>query len=173
MTKKSRERPDEPVARPRHGAQRQQAEEGRDRDLPVSRSEERIRDAPAVELADREEVERRDEEPDPAREGHRVDEDVVPGRQRSEDEPRHEAHEQRVAERHASARRDGRHLRPAEPIQSAGSATTSPASGPAAAMSKSEFLSRAGERMRMMAPSVPKSSGGGAGMKYGRLTEAP
>src|SRR5260370_661675 len=40
-------------------------------------------------------------------------------------------------------------------------------------MSKREFLSRAGERIRMMAPSVPKSRGGGAGMKYGRLTEAP
>ena len=34
-------------------------------------------------------------------------------------------------------------------------ATTRPASGPAAAMSKSELRSRAGERMRMMAPSVP------------------
>ena len=60
------------------------------------------------------------------------------------------------------------------PSQSAGSATSSPARGPAAAMSKSEFRSRAGERIRITAPRVPKrNSGGGAGMKYGRLTEAP
>ena len=60
------------------------------------------------------------------------------------------------------------------PSQRAGSAMTSPARGPAAAMSKSEFRSRAGERMRITAPRVPKMNrGGGAGMKYGRLTEAP
>ncbi len=41
-------------------------------------------------------------------------------------------------------------------------------------MSKSEFRSRAGERIRITAPRVPNmNSGGGAGMKYGRLTEAP
>ena len=52
------------------------------------------------------------------------------------------------------------------PSHSAGIATTSPASGPAAAMSKSEFRSRTGERMRITAPRVPKrKSGGGAGMK--------
>src|SRR5262252_4627469 len=49
------------------------------------------------------------------------------------------------------------------PIQRAGSATTRPASGPAAAMSKSEFLLRAGERIRMIAPSVPKRNGGAVG----------
>ena len=59
------------------------------------------------------------------------------------------------------------------PSHIAGSATTSPASGPATAMSNSELRSRAGERMTMTAPSVPKGSGGGAGMKYGRLTDAP
>ncbi len=53
-------------------------------------------------------------------------------------------------------------------------ATTSPASGPATAMSKSEFRSRAGDRMRMTAPMVPnRKIGGGAGMKNGRLTDAP
>jgi hypothetical protein len=52
-------------------------------------------------------------------------------------------------------------------------ATNSPASGPAAAMSNSELRSRAGERMWISAPSVPnRNSGGGAGMKYGKLTEA-
>ena len=43
---------------------------------------------------------------------------------------------------------------------SAGTATTRPARGPAAAMSKSALRSRAGERMRMMAPKVPNSMGG-------------
>src|SRR6266508_2915039 len=56
------------------------------------------------------------------------------------------------------------------PSSSAGIAITSPAMGPAAAMSKSELRSLAGDRIRMMAPSVPKN-GGGAGMKYGRLTD--
>jgi hypothetical protein len=41
-------------------------------------------------------------------------------------------------------------------------------------MSKSEFRSRAGDRMRMTAPMVPnRKIGGGAGMKNGRLTDAP
>jgi hypothetical protein len=47
-------------------------------------------------------------------------------------------------------------------------------------MSKSELRSRAGERMRMTAPSVPKVKSmptvgtqmGGSGKKYGRLTDA-
>jgi hypothetical protein len=39
-------------------------------------------------------------------------------------------------------------------------------------MSKSELRSRAGDRIRMMAPKVPNSTRGGAGMKYGRLTDA-
>ena len=38
------------------------------------------------------------------------------------------------------------------PSSSAGTATTSPARGPATAMSKSEFRSRAGDRMRITAP---------------------
>ena len=44
-------------------------------------------------------------------------------------------------------------------------ATSRPASGPAAAMSNSELRSRAGDRMRMIAPSVPNNTMGGAGMK--------
>ena len=40
-------------------------------------------------------------------------------------------------------------------------------------MSKSAFRSRAGDRIRMTAPNVPKKNGGGAGMKYGRLTATP
>ena len=60
------------------------------------------------------------------------------------------------------------------PRSRAGIATTSPASGPATAMSKSEFRSRAGDRMRITAPMVPnRKIGGGAGMKNGRLTDAP
>ena len=60
------------------------------------------------------------------------------------------------------------------PSRSAGTATNSPASGPATAISKSELRSRAGERMRITAPRVPnRKNGGGAGMKKGRLTEAP
>ncbi len=60
------------------------------------------------------------------------------------------------------------------PRSRAGIATTSPASGPATAMSKSELRSRAGDRMRITAPMVPnRKSGGGAGMKNGRLTDAP
>src|SRR2546425_148479 len=58
----------------------------------------------------------------------------------------------------------------ASPRKIAGNATARPASGPAAAMSKSEFRSRAGERIRMIAPRVPNPKG--AGMKYGRLTAA-
>ena len=79
----------------------------------------------------------------------------------------------------------GTTLDQARPSTMAGKATARPASGPAAAMSKSELRSLAGERIRMMAPSVPKGTpigrpnsrypriGGGAGTKYGRLTEAP
>ena len=33
--------------------------------------------------------------------------------------------------------------------------------------------SRAGERITITAPSVPNGIGGGAGMKYGKLTDAP
>ena len=54
----------------------------------------------------------------------------------------------------------------ARPSSAAGSATARPASGPAAAMSKSALRSRTAERMRMMAPSVPAMKiTGGAGMK--------
>ena len=92
------------------------------------------------------------------------------GAERQIDEP---AQQQRVAEAQKVA---GRHVATtdqASPRRSAGTAMSRPASGPAAAMSKSELRSRAGERMRMMAPSVPnRKSGGGAGMKYGRLTAA-
>ena len=60
------------------------------------------------------------------------------------------------------------------PSRAAGRATASPASGPAAAMSKSALRSRTEERMRMMAPRVPAMKiAGGAGMKKGRLTAAP
>jgi hypothetical protein len=58
----------------------------------------------------------------------------------------------------------------ARPRKIAGNAMASPASGPAAAMSKSELRLRAGERIRMIAPRVPKPRG--AGMKYGKLTAA-
>src|SRR5215467_4309849 len=71
------EGPDEPVPRPGHGAQRQESDEGRDRDLPMPGAEERVGDPAAVELTDRDQVERGDEETDPAGERHRVDEDVV------------------------------------------------------------------------------------------------
>src|SRR5215470_7919894 len=70
------EGPDEPVPRPGHGAQRQESDEGRDRDLPMPGAEERVGDPAAVELTDRDQVERGDEETDPAGERHRVDEDV-------------------------------------------------------------------------------------------------
>jgi len=58
------------------------------------------------------------------------------------------------------------------PSHSAGTATASPASGPATAMSNSEFRSRVGARMLMMAPSVPNRNGGGTGMKNGSVTGA-
>src|SRR3989442_12245742 len=58
----------------------------------------------------------------------------------------------------------------AKPSRLAGNATARPASGPAAAMSNSAFRLRAGERIRMIAPSVPKRKGGGT--KTGRLTAA-
>ncbi len=50
--------------------------EGDDGHLAVPRADERVRDAAAVELADREQVERGDEEAHPARERDRVHEDV-------------------------------------------------------------------------------------------------
>ena len=54
----------------------------------------------------------------------------------------------------------------ARPSISAGTATTRPAIGPAAAMSKSAFRLRVGDRIWMMAPIVPnRNRGGGAGMK--------
>ena len=52
----------------------------------------------------------------------------------------------------------------ASPTSIAGTATARPASGPAAAMSNSEFRSRPGERIRMIAPSVPRKLIG-SGMK--------
>ena len=62
----------------------------------------------------------------------------------------------------------------ARPSSAAGIATASPANGPAAAMSNSALRSRAEDRIRMIAPSVPAMKiRGGAGMKYGRLTAAP
>ena len=57
-------------------------------------------------------------------------------------------------------------------MNSAGTATTNPAIGPAMPMSKSATFEGMRERMRMNAPSVPVS-GSGAGRKYGRVASTP
>ena len=50
-------------------------------------------------------------------------------------------------------------------------ATTNPASGPAAPISSRAVRLRGSARSRMMAPSVPKANG--KGMKYGRVWSIP
>jgi hypothetical protein len=57
-----------------------------------------------------------------------------------------------------------------KPITSSGSATTSPAIGPAAPTSNSAARSWIARRMRITAPSVPSEICGGSGMKYGSET---
>src|SRR5262249_10289486 len=165
---------DAPVRGLRHRAGRGKGEEGADRHEPMPRPEERVRDAPAVELPDREQIEGGDEQADPAGERHGVHDDVHALRDVAEDEIVHEGHQGESPNvtpppSATTARWDQR-----RPIHRAGTATIKPASGPATAMSKSELRSRAGERMRITAPSVPnRNRGGGAGMKYGRVTAAP
>ena len=57
-------------------------------------------------------------------------------------------------------------------MNSAGTATTNPAIGPAMPMSKSATLVGMRDRIRMNAPSVPVN-GSGAGRKYGGDTSTP
>ena len=60
------------------------------------------------------------------------------------------------------------------PTTTATTATTNPAIGPIAPISRSGPRLRIGERMLMNAPNVPMMNGyGGAGMKYGRLARTP
>ena len=84
-----------------------------DRDVEGTPSEHGVGDVPAVELADREQIERRHEQPDPRREGHRVEIE----RQVAGDGPPHQPLrglvEQRFAKlgapEHRRQRRDVRH----------------------------------------------------------------
>ena len=92
----------------------------------------------------------------------RVDHDVHAGAETAELEVDQPAHQQRVAEVDAMLGRTLATSDQPSPRITAGTAISMPASGPAAAMSKSELRSRAGERMRMMAPSVPNRNSGGA-----------
>ena len=98
----------------------------------VPRAEERVRDAAAVELADREQVERGDEEAHPARERHRVHEDVHAlagwGRTRIQVSSRMSSESPNVMVPAPAA--PSRPATTAGPRSRAGTATTSPASGP-------------------------------------------
>src|SRR5215813_2704197 len=77
-------RPHEPVQRLRRNSEQDQPAERQEPDHPVVPSEERVRDATAVELAQREEIERGDEEAGPARHRNGMEEDVHAGWDRAE-----------------------------------------------------------------------------------------
>ena len=97
----------------------------------------RVRDVAAIELAERQQVQRSREHAEPRGERHRVDVDVSRG-QRAEHQPRADLKQQRLAQasrlKSAAA---GTTFESIRPKKSAGTSTTNPAIGPATPMSNS------------------------------------
>src|SRR5262245_443188 len=100
------------VPQERARAEEEQRRDRRLADGAVVPAKERVGDPAAVELAHREQVQRRDEKAGPRGIGHRVREEHVARRDRSKAQIREDPRERRVAERGVAARRRGNDARP-------------------------------------------------------------
>ncbi len=142
-------------------------------DRPMPAAEQRVDHVAAVELADRQQVERRHQQPDPSGERDRMKVDVDRVGIDAQHHVRQRPEQDRIAElKSAAGVSSGDTSESFSPITTASTASTAPAHGPAAPMSNITRRVRAGDRIRMNAPKVPmkKIDGNGAGMKYGGLT---
>ena len=131
------------------------------RDEGAPAAEHGVRDVPAIELADREQVQRRRQQPEPGGEADRVHVDVNALAASRPNVSHAAALNSSGSPSSAAALEVLRELDDARqaacPTNSTGTATRNPAIGPAMPMSNSWRLVGIGWRMRMKAPSVPVS----------------
>ena len=139
-------------------------------------TEQRINHVAAIELAYRQQVQRRDEQADPSGKSHRMQVNIDRIRIDPENHARDAPEQHRVAQVDTAHRVvERRDLRQLEPENYRNQRDEKPAQGPAAPISNIARRVRGGDFILINAPKVPiiNNDGSGAGMKYGSVASTP